>query len=526
MKDGGASIVDLRAVDADARRRAARPDRRVQPRGLHRDAAPPRLAARAARRGARAVRAVPAARAEGAEADPGAQGRARRAPRASCSTPGRSSRRSCSTTTTASASRSGGRSSTAIEMTPAELVEDAESIGRLELVGGPEPVERSHAYTLTFPPQEHKIGEGQNVDRPGDAARTPGEIIELDREARRLVLKRGPTLAGRAAARGADSRATRTDTNDQEDALERLGRSLLAGDRRYPALESILRREPFDRAVQTTDLDEMKELVLSLDGRHLVIQGPPGSGKTWTSGRLIAHSDRERQARRRRLDEPQGDPQPARRGRGRCRRARARLPRAEEGERRQPRVAVRRARAHRERHRQRRRAPTATLAAGTAWLFSRIRPRRHARLPLHRRGRAGLARRRARDGRRAARNVVLVGDPQQLEQVIQGTHPRGQRRVGAAAPARRRRDDPARPRPLPRAHVTACTRTSAPTSRRSSTRGGCGPTPVAATRTTPLGTGLRYLAVEHEGNRQESREEVDVVRAEVERLLAAGVSRP
>ena len=29
--------------------------------------------------------------------------------------------------------------------------------------------------------------------------------------------------------------------------------------------------------------------MLSLDGRHLVIQGPPGSGKTWTSGRLIAH---------------------------------------------------------------------------------------------------------------------------------------------------------------------------------------------------------------------------------------------
>ena len=42
----------------------------------------------------------------------------------------------------------------------------------------------------------------------------------------------------------------------------RLGRSLLAGDRRYPALESILRREPFDRPIQTTDLDEMKALVL------------------------------------------------------------------------------------------------------------------------------------------------------------------------------------------------------------------------------------------------------------------------
>src|SRR5205823_2830707 len=73
-------------------------------------------------------------------------------------------------------------------------------------------------------------------------------------------------------------------TNDQEDALERIGRSLLAGDRRYPAVESILRREPFGRDVQDEDLTE---LVLSLDNRHLVIQGPPGSGKTWTIGRLI-----------------------------------------------------------------------------------------------------------------------------------------------------------------------------------------------------------------------------------------------
>ena len=43
------------------------------------------------------------------------------------------------------------------------------------------------------------------------------------------------------------------------------------------------------------------------------------------------------------------------------------------------------------------------------------------------------------------------------------------------------------------------------------------PDPVTATRTTPLGTGLRYIEVEHEGNRQESPEEVEAVRAEVER---------
>jgi uncharacterized protein len=50
------------------------------------------------------------------------------------------------------------------------------------------------------------------------------------------------------------------------------------------------------------------------------------------------------------------------------------------------------------------------------------------------------------------------------------------------------------------------------------------PDRVTAKRTTPFGTGLRYIEVAHEGNRQDSREEVDAVGAEVDRLLAAGVT--
>jgi hypothetical protein len=53
-----------------------------------------------------------------------------------------------------------------VEMTPAELVEDAESIGRLEPVGQPMPEKRSLAYTFRFPAQEHKIGQGQDVIDP------------------------------------------------------------------------------------------------------------------------------------------------------------------------------------------------------------------------------------------------------------------------------------------------------------------------------------------------------------------------
>ena len=173
-----------------------------------------------------------------------------------------------------------------MELTPEELLEDAESIAGLVLVGGPEEEKRSLAYTFSYPAQEHKLGKGRDVIDPatGDDA---GEILRLDRDARELVLKRGPKLKD-VPLPACLIPGGPYYTADQEDALARFGRSLLAGDHAYPALETILDRVPFDRDVQTSDIEELKALVRSLDGRHLVIQGPPGSGKTWTSGRLIA----------------------------------------------------------------------------------------------------------------------------------------------------------------------------------------------------------------------------------------------
>ncbi|MGH3020328.1 MAG: C-terminal helicase domain-containing protein, partial [Gaiellaceae bacterium] len=49
------------------------------------------------------------------------------------------------------------------------------------------------------------------------------------------------------------------------------------------------------------------------------------------------------------------------------------------------------------------------------------------------------------------------------------------------------------------------------------------PDPRTAERTTPFGTGVRYLPVEHEGRRQDSPEEAARVREEIERLVAAGM---
>jgi uncharacterized protein len=121
-----------------------------------------------------------------------------------------------------------------------------------------------------------------------------------------------------------------------------------------------------------------------------------------------------------------------------------------------------------------------------------------------------------------ARNVVLVGDPQQLDQVIQGTHPPGsgssvlRHLIGGDATI-----PPERGVFLERTfrlHPDVCGYVS-----EEFYEGRLEPAAAAAERTTPVGTGLRYLPVANEGNRQEAGEEVEVVRDEVERLVAAGV---
>jgi hypothetical protein len=405
-----------------------------------------------------------------------------------------------------------------IDMTPEDLVDDSDSIGRLEVIGGPELVKRSLAWTLTYPAQEHKLGQGQDTFDP--ATRDgPGEILELDREERRVVLKRGPKLKDvplpRALIPGRPY-----DTDDQEDALMRLGRSLLAGDHRYPALESMLRREPFAHAIQTTDLEEMKALVLALDRRHLVIQGPPGSGKTWASGRLIAHllahgkrvgaaSTSHKaihnlcEAVEEAADEigldfeglkkaSGGNPESFFRESGRIRNVTDAAACVE-----------------------------CNLAAGTAWLFSGAEhDGTFDYLFIDEAGQVSLADALAMGT--CAHNLVLVGDPQQLDQVIQGTHPDGS---GTSVLKHLIGDDQTIPpdrglflERTYRLHPDVCDYIS-----EEFYEGRLLPDPVTATRTTLLGTGLRYLPVEHQGCRQESVEEASRVCDQVDALLAAGV---
>ena len=399
-----------------------------------------------------------------------------------------------------------------IEQTPEELVEDADSIALLEPIGEPEPDAQSKIHRFRFPPQEYKLRVGAApFDEEG---RKAGTIVELDREARTLALRRGPSLAEQPLPRAlVPGWPYRTDA--QEDALERIGRSLLAADRRYPAVESILSREPFPRDVQTSDLDEMSDLVLGLDGRHLVVQGPPGSGKTWVSGRLIARllaagkrvgvAATSHKAIHKLLAEVEAAGIDVRG----VKRATTGNPESfYEG------VAI-------DNVTDRAECLDAPLVGGTAWL--------HAHedcdsqldyLFVDEAGQVSLAD--AVAMATCARNVVLVGDPQQLAHVLQGTHPDG---AGASVLQHLLGGEPTIPpdrglflETTYRLHPDVCAYIS-----EEFYEGRLVPDPRCAGRTTPFGTGLRFLPVPHDGCRQESELEADRVVEEVGRLLSAGV---
>jgi len=162
------------------------------------------------------------------------------------------------------------------------------------------------------------------------------------------------------------------------------------------------------------------------------------------------------------------------------------------------------------------------LLAGTSWLFSRETMEGVVdTLFVDEAGQYSLAD--ALASGTAARNVVLLGDQQQLAQVSQGIHPEG---AGASVLEHLLAGEDTVPPERGlflgttwRMHPAICEFVS-----EMSYEGRLQPVPATAGHTAGGETGLRFIPVEHSGNRQQSREEAEVVRREIERLHAKGVA--
>jgi predicted RecB family nuclease len=173
--------------------------------------------------------------------------------------------------------------------TPKELCdEDGDALGDLIEVDR-EDLGKSWQWTLTYPAQQHKIGPGR-ADDP--LAKVGADVISVDELNREVVVKRtkkhGDT-APRALAPGGP-----VDSSNQIDAVFNLAEDIAARGLDEPGVgrDLLLRRAPRLKlgtphlADGPVDLNTLCAQVRGLDRSALVIQGPPGTGKTWNGARI------------------------------------------------------------------------------------------------------------------------------------------------------------------------------------------------------------------------------------------------
>jgi predicted RecB family nuclease len=410
-----------------------------------------------------------------------------------------------------------------------ELRQDTEAIAYVTPVPGGMPIQdgKSMVHTLAFADQEFKLRDGAKVREPieGKAA---GEIMSIDLRGT-LRLRRGPSLADVPIPNALVAEGP-VPTDAQRASLVRVAEALVNGDDRHRVGRALLAkvRPRFTgiapgACIQTMGLGEQKELVRRLDDSYLIVQGPPGSGKTYAGARLIvsliargkrvAVTATSHKAIHNLLDEVVE----AARADGV---AVSGLKKCGDGA-----ETIYAGNGFQSTTSNKECAESdAAIVAGTSWLFSREEmSAQFDYLFVDEAGQVSLADAVAMSP--CARNVVLLGDPQQLPHVTQGIHPGGtglsvlEHLLDGAATV-----PPDRGLFLEqtwRMHPDVCgfiselayegrLRSAANCRRQVMESAGIS------------GTGLRYLPVEHVGNAQQSQEEAEVIATEVRLLLKTG----
>jgi uncharacterized protein len=394
-----------------------------------------------------------------------------------------------------------------------ELLDEPAAVAGLHFVMKVRNVARSEVLRFAFPKQEIELRPGDELKLQEDQKKW-AEVVRIDRNGQSIDVKVGPSRLNKRPT--AAFRHKHFDTEVIEDALFALGEGVAAsnGD---PLAEKLL----YARTSTSPN-------VATLRGSVLAIQGPPGSGKTWTGGTMIcdlvaagkkvgitATSHKVVQNLLRSVEhEAKG------------RNLRVRLAHKDDPDEDEPPSSVRFTNDNGEALALLERAEIDVLG-GTAWLWTRPEFAKSVDvLFIDEAGQMSLAN--ALAVTQAAHGLVLLGDPQQLDQPRKGVHPNG---IAVSAlehilGPNVKTMPPERGIFLPetrRFGSKICAFTSevfyegklAPSRaldlERQALVGG------------PLdGAGLFLVEVAHAGNRSASDEEVEVVARLVERLLARG----
>ncbi|MFQ3451759.1 TM0106 family RecB-like putative nuclease [Bradyrhizobium sp. UFLA01-814] len=412
---------------------------------------------------------------------------------------------------------------------PEELVDDLECLGDLTAKSRAVETGRSWERTYEFPEQETKIEPGScHVEWNGLPA--PVTAMEIDQGRRTARVKFPKTRFAAAPDQTSILPGPPLNTDAIETAIERVVTSFIRDDGRYPAiLDFILKKKPrsSNGGSQSALIDPamplVPQIVGAIDGLKstvLPIRGPPGTGKTYVSscailalvkkGKRVAVASNSHKAVDNllyaildRAGEAGVDITVAKKGGDEV--ADAYSDRMYQTESNDDEILF-----------------EASVVGGTAWLFSRAGfDASFDYLFVDEAGQVSVANVVAMAT--CAKNIVLVGDPMQLAQPLQGVHP-GESGLSALEYllAGHNTVPPDRGIFLPvsrRMHPDVCRFVSdiVYEGRLTSDKGAANQRILDYSNLS----GVRLIEVPHVGNSQSSTEEVAAINEEINRLVGA-----
>lgn len=184
-----------------------------------------------------------------------------------------------------------------------ELVDEPEPIGDMTYEGIVEGggSTQSHDHRYSFPPQDQKVEAEWDAYDPQlpDAKKRTGKVQFIDGDAGIVDIRRKKAWTGPHPTSIVQRNII--DPKDQRESIFRLGEwvadhGIDSPDPDWRAARDLLRRRPPRLASGEigglvregeTGTDAARRLAVQLDGTTLAVQGPPGSGKTYTGARMI-----------------------------------------------------------------------------------------------------------------------------------------------------------------------------------------------------------------------------------------------
>ena len=308
-----------------------------------------------------------------------------------------------------------------------DLIDDLDALGGLVASGSLEPVKRSFQRGYRFPPQETKVQNGRKVSIPAPDGFASAQITAFDRRHGFITLKLGAAKAHLLTER----LTLHPDKPINTDVLKAALGDVIAdqcGPKCYRAVDDLLSRAAPRLAGAGPILsgaDPVADTIAAvarMEESVLPIQGPPGTGKTHVTARAILSLVRSGA----RVGVASNSHEAVRNVLLGCLKALddADLPItldlvhkvSGEDDGYDSGCPIRRTSDNAEA------SAGGQVVGGTAFFFARDENvQAFDWLFVDEAGQVGLANMVAMG--RAARNIVLVGDPQQLPQVVQGTHP-------------------------------------------------------------------------------------------------------